>query len=181
MVNKSDKELWSNIKRKDKVAFEKLYTKYCDFLINYGRQLTPNDELIKDVIQKLYMDIWDKASNRVTPNHVKAYLIKSIRNNLIRELKKEQKMVDLESNHTEDYISLIDLYGNASNLENLIEKLNLSIKKLPQRQKEIIHLRYYQGIRNKEISEILNINAQSTANLLHRSILKLKTLIFSID
>ena len=54
--------------------------------------------------------------------------------------------------------------------ENLSELLN----KLPKRQKEAIYLKYYSGLKAKEISEIMGVNYQSVLNTLHKAIKSLK-------
>ena len=48
------------------------------------------------------------------------------------------------------------------------------LNKLPKRQKEAIYLKYYSGLKAKEISEIMGINYQSVVNNLHKAIKSLK-------
>jgi RNA polymerase sigma factor (sigma-70 family) len=55
-----------------------------------------------------------------------------------------------------------------------VEQLNVLINKLPSRQKEALYLRYHQGLSVEQVSEVLNMNYQSTKNLLHRAILQLR-------
>ena len=176
MKELTDKALWRKIKRKDKIAFHQLYDRYGIELFNYGIKITTNQETIKDVIQHLFMDIWERAGTRTIPNHIKAYLLKSFRNNLLRGIKKEQKSNQYNIELEKEPISITDLFGN-SEQEDRIRQIQLAIKKLPPRQKEIIHLRYYQGLSNNEIAELIDINPQSTANLIHRSISSLKAII----
>ena len=45
---------------------------------------------------------------------------------------------------------------------------------LPKRQKEAIYLKYYSGLKAKEIAKIMNINYQSVINLLFKAIKSLK-------
>ena len=53
---------------------------------------------------------------------------------------------------------------------NLSQLLN----KLPSRQREAIFLKYYSGLKAKEISEIMGINYQSVINTLFKAIKSLK-------
>jgi len=55
-----------------------------------------------------------------------------------------------------------------------VEQLNKSINQLSDRQKEAIYLRYHQGLSVEQVAEVLNLNYQSTKNLLHRAILQLR-------
>ena len=56
------------------------------------------------------------------------------------------------------------------------EKLRQLVQSLPDRQKEVIHLRFFMNLKNEEIAEVLNINYQSVSNLLVRALKKIKTL-----
>jgi RNA polymerase sigma factor (sigma-70 family) len=55
-----------------------------------------------------------------------------------------------------------------------VEQLNKSINQLSDRQKEAIYLRYHQGLTVDQVAEVLNLNYQSTKNLLHRAIHQLR-------
>jgi RNA polymerase sigma factor (sigma-70 family) len=48
------------------------------------------------------------------------------------------------------------------------------LNKLPKRQKEIIYLRFYQDLEVSEIVEIMEINAQSVYNLIHKALANLR-------
>ena len=55
-----------------------------------------------------------------------------------------------------------------------VQQLNRLINHLPTRQKEALYLRYHQGLSVEQVAEVLNMNYQSTKNLLHRAILQLR-------
>ena len=55
-----------------------------------------------------------------------------------------------------------------------LHQLHQTIQKLPSRQKEVIHLRYFQNLKTEEIAEVLNINYQSVSNLLYKGIKTLR-------
>ena len=48
------------------------------------------------------------------------------------------------------------------------------LNQLPERQKEVVFLKYYGGFNHTEIAEIMRVNKQSVANLLHRAFTALK-------
>lgn len=48
------------------------------------------------------------------------------------------------------------------------------LNKLPKRQKEIIYLRFYQDLEIPEIVEVMEINAQSVYNLIHKALSNLR-------
>ena len=55
-----------------------------------------------------------------------------------------------------------------------IRHLNAVLDTLPKRQQEIVYLRFYQNLEFDEIARIMGLTRQSVANLLHRTLKKIK-------
>jgi DNA-directed RNA polymerase specialized sigma subunit, sigma24 homolog len=58
--------------------------------------------------------------------------------------------------------------------EDQKKELSRAMKTLTSRQREAIYLRYIREVPLEDIASMLNMNYQSTRNLIHRSILKLR-------
>jgi len=52
--------------------------------------------------------------------------------------------------------------------------LHQALEKLPRRQREAVHLRYFQNMSNEEISALMQINIQSVYNLIFGAMSNLK-------
>ncbi len=142
-------------------------------MYNYGSKLTKDQDLLKDVLQDLFTEFWVKRKGQSEVQNVKVYLVKSLRYKLLRTIEKDK------INSTISIDSLLYHHEIPEELENEAsnerkERLKLELQKLPERQKEILHLKYFQKLDNQQISEIANINYQSVSNLIHRAIFNLK-------
>lgn len=175
-----DQRIWHDIRNGDAQAFNKLFFDYSDPLLSYGLTITGDRELIKDCLQELFLDIWNRKAQLPEVKVVKYYLIKSFRRILFRKLKQNSRKSSLnpedsqfpDPGHTLAHDELIiadesDIFKN----KVLINCVNA----LPSRQKEIIYLKYFQGFSYEEISEIMGIGSQASWNLLSRAIKKLRT------
>ncbi len=171
MSSISEKEIWRRISRGDAKSFKTLYDTYIDDLLLFGQKLSNNNVIIEDTLQKLFLHIWDNRRSLKPPERTKAYLMKSLRNNLLREIRKEKVFsnIDIEEH-------LRDLEGVTVSADNtfLTSQIKSAINCLSERQREVIHLRYYQGIKNRDIADILGVNIQSVSNLLYRAISNIK-------
>ncbi len=49
-TEKSDREVWASFKNGEETAFNYIYRKYVGDLFNYGMQVTPDDELVRDCL-----------------------------------------------------------------------------------------------------------------------------------
>lgn len=173
MQEGSDIALWEQVKAGDAKAFRELFLKYSEDLLSYGPKLTANEDLTKDTVQRLFMTLWDNRAKFIPPDNTKAYLMRSFRNNLLRELKKELSIRDV------DVVELpLEEENEMSNSDRLLG-LRSHIAQLPDRQREVIHLRYFQNVKNQEIAEIMEISYQSVGNLLQRALKALKVIMLS--
>lgn len=170
---KSDNELWNLLQKSSKVAFSALYKRHVQSLLNFGFKFTTNQELIKDTLQELFIEFWNKRASLSDVKHVKVYIMKSFRYKLLRAISKsykartysfEELFIDIPEFEDKDY--------EAAKARR--KRLKKALLQLPKRQREAIHLRYFQNLKNDEIAEIIDINYQSVSNLLQRAILKLK-------
>ena len=81
----------------DDTAFSELYSMYFQTMLNYGRCITSDMELIKDCIQDVFVKMLDRRDSlKITS--VSSYLIISLRNRLLDEFRKASynNVIELE-------------------------------------------------------------------------------------
>ena len=169
----TDKELWDAIKSGDREAFSSLYHKYIQLLYNYGLKLTADQELLKDVLQELFTEFWFRRSTLSDVEKTNLYLIKSLRFKLISAIRKNASPNTIS---LDDLLKLIQVPQSEDDelSSERIERMKIELTSLPERQREILHLKYFQNFTNEQISEIVNINYQSVSNLLYRALSNLR-------
>lgn len=170
----SERSLWSAFKKGNHLAFSQIYANYSQALYNYCRQFSRNEELVKDCIQDLFVDLWTNRANIKTPSRPKNYLYKSIRNNLLRKLasrKNDSLALGLPDHYP--FFATLDTEAEWINKEKKNEishALKEVFEHLTVRQKEVIFLRFYENYDYKEIAEIMDISTKATYKLLYRAI-----------
>lgn len=173
LSQKSDKELWDLLRKNNKEAFSLLYKRHIEALFNFGLKLTSNREILKDTLQELFTEFWNKRQTLSEVTHVKVYLMKSFRYKLLRAIAHSQKKRTYSLEELLQTVSNPKLHDTELALERK-KRLKKILQQLPERQREVIHLRYFQNLKNEEIAEILNVNYQSVSNILYRAVKKLK-------
>jgi len=174
LKSSSDKLLWQQIQLGNADAFRSLYDSHIDDLIVFGQKLCKDNGLIQDTLQLLFLKLWENRSTLPAPKHIKAYLMRSLRNNLLRSIKQEQRISGIA---IEDHLKEVPGVSPVINDKAEVHKVQRAMEQLPARQREILHLRFYQDIRNQEISEIMGISYQSVCNLLQRAIKQMQLLV----
>ncbi|MFN3377906.1 MAG: RNA polymerase sigma factor [Runella zeae] len=179
-----EERLWERFKEGDSEALGLLSRRHYRALFNYAIKFTKDREVVKDCIQDLFLELWERRDYLTQTPFVRIYLIKALRNNLFRKIRQEKKFTDAEDLDSEiplsDHISAESSWIESELFLENEEKIKTALSKLPKRQQEIIFLKFYENLSNDQISEILDMNRQSVANLLHRALTSLKTNWFSV-
>lgn len=173
----SDSILWSQLRVGDEEAFSLLFERYYSPLVNYGKTLMSEGDIVKDCVQDVFVDIWTYRSKLNEAIAVKAYLLSSVRKRIARHHEREHifsKVKDVDSLEFLFDFSIEDRLIADEIMATKVGHLNRLINDLPARQKEALYLRYHQGLSVEQVAEVLNMNYQSTKNLLHRAILQLR-------
>jgi len=167
-----DKE-WSRFKKGDAGALEAIYRANIQSLINYGEKINPDLDLVKDTIQDLFIELWRNRQQLSDIVQVKFYLFRALRNKLYRAISHQSFVTEGEmqlstENLRAEYVelSIITREEESHIRQNLIELL----KKLPQRQREAIYLRFYHNLPYEAIASMMDMNYQSTLNLVQRAL-----------
>ena len=177
MKKLTDKYIWKSLKKGDLNAFSVLFENYYSQLYNYGLKISKNEALTEDSLQDFFLYIYEHRENLSNLDTIAPYLFLSYKRFIMRMMKKKSK---LKFSDISDEIA-VDLEFTAEEIMTAQEteefnntQLSTLLNELPKRQKEAIYLKYYSGLKAREISEIMNINYQSVVNLLHKGIKNLK-------
>ncbi|MFC5624880.1 RNA polymerase sigma factor [Algoriphagus winogradskyi] len=180
-----DRALWQSVRKGNDLAFSNLYQRFSNLLFNYGMHFCYNRELVKDCVQELFTNIWNRREGLSEVDSVKYYLFKSFRNLLIQHITRDRKLYsdmnedcqlsECESSVEEELISQDYLKDNKS-------KVTTALTKISKRQREIIVLKYFNDLSYAEISSIMSITPASAHNLLSKALqclrVVLKALLF---
>ncbi len=171
-MTKSDEILISKIKQDDYSGFNRLFFKYYASLCSYVATIVTDSSAAEDIVQDLFIKLWSDRKKIVIYKDIKHYLFRAAKNSAMNFLRAEKNrkraMYNLEilklPEETED-----------SNQEEFLQKLEECIDQLPERSKEVLLLSRFEGLKQKEIAEQLNISVKTIKNQLWKSLKYLKS------
>lgn len=172
-----DLDLWQGLKEGNRRSLDKIYAAHVTSLIAYGRQFTVNTALIDDCIQELFVDLWIKRERLGDTDNIRFYLIKSVKRRILRMLKKESKsrpFCDMEG-YFNEVVAVKPFVPAFSQKEHV--RLIESLEKLSPLQKEIVFLKFFNGLSFEEIGEVLELNKKQLYNAMAKAIAKLRSLL----
>ena len=175
--NKIYERLIKSIKSGDESAFAILYDVYFSFLCAQASVLVQNTEDAKDIVNDLFVSLWNNRSKLNFPIH--PYIMTALKNNCLNRIRNDKsKMLMLES-----YKSIMDFrIERIHNMESMdfvevIDSVN-HIKKtaqlLPERCRIIFEMYFYFGYNSTEIAEYLGLSSNTVRVQLKIALDKLK-------
>lgn len=159
--------------------FDKIFREYHHPLIIYCRKFIDNEADASDIVQNLFTLVWEQRKFKLEENHLKAYLFNAARNACLNHLKHAKVIRKFESEVTLALKEIEINYYNSGE-QSLIQKEGLgkiyaAIDSLSAQQKEIIQLSRFEGLKNNEIADRLQVPVRTVETRLFRALKKLRT------
>lgn len=165
--------VWNQMKAGNEQGLSDLFTRLYPDLYLYGMKIFNLPDLVKDSIQDVFVRVWEKRNTLGEVLNPKAYLITALRRKLF-ENKERYFAADAEilaKISEKQAFSFVE--NEFTEIPEISEKLRKSlivtINDLPERQRELVFLRFYYNLKYREIADILNVKEQTVKNLMQRT------------
>lgn len=178
MCNKNLEDLFLLIKESNEEAFDELYNRTWKKLYQQAFQRLRDENVAKEVIQDLYVELWEKRDRKVIMN-VERYLYQAVRYKVIDRFRKEKRFFD-ELETIVENISDGSTADGKYVAEELQLLLNSWIERMPKKRRVIFSLRYQEDKTVKEIAQLLGISTKTVQNQLLNTTNALKNLVQKI-
>lgn len=172
-----ENSVWRLFKAGDKAAYAHLYEQYSALLFRYGCKVVSDKDLVKDCMHDLFTEIWRNKASLSNPVSVKNYLVKSLRNKLIRELSKQAKFISSEilEETEQGQVNSKEFECVFSETKHENErKLIRALRTLTNKQKEVIFLLYYNNLSPAEVAAIMSVSVRTIYNTAFNAVQSLK-------
>ena len=148
--------------------FNKKYDKYCNLIYRTAYQYIFNVQLAEDVTQEVFVKLLTYGKSFHDDEHEKAWLLR-VTINLCKNILKSKSYQSLELKNE------ISVYNSAFE-EKSDTKMDIStyLKHLSAEQRTAIFLYYFEGLKIKEISKVMNIKENTVKSHLKRAKQNLK-------
>ncbi|WP_158797202.1 RNA polymerase sigma-70 factor [Pedobacter sp. L105] len=179
-TSKSDlSSLWTNVCLDDDIkAFEVLYSLLLNRLIKFCTYYIGQKEVAEEIVSDVFVRCWENRKNATIILNLETYLFIAVRNQSLKHIKKNAnvRLVEIESSPGIHFIDGNDPEKQLNNKE-LHYKLDQAIEILPTQARLIFRLIKENGMKYKEVAEILEISPRTVQTQLFRSIAKLRIIL----
>ena len=159
----------------DENAFKYFFDTYYDNLCNFVNSYLRDETLSEDVVQSIFISLWEKKDSLPANCSIKSYLYSASKNKSLNQLRniKNKNRIATELLTQSELISdeKADLFLEFEELKTIISN---AVEGLPKQCKTIYQLSRDGGLTNKEIAEQLGVTNKTVENQMTIAIRKIK-------
>lgn len=175
-------ELLSALAAGEPGAFDDLFAAYSDRLLRYVRRYLLAREEAEDVVQDLFLALWDRRAEFERVRDLEGYLYTAARNRAMAQLKRRRTEARWRERaggaEFSEPLTATDQAEPIASAE-AAAALQRAIDGLPARQREVM-LRYWRGERNVEIAAALGISPMTIGVHVNRAIKHLREVLLRV-
>lgn len=157
----SAEELMARVARRDASALEQLYDEYSGAALGLALRMLGDRTVAEEVVQESFWRVWRRAETFEPDRRFLTWLFSIVHHLAIDELRKRRgraSSVELDADPDQAW----DLPDEGMNVEETAwsnvagEQVRAAMARLPQAQRTVIELAYFEGLTHQEIADRLN-------------------------
>jgi RNA polymerase sigma-70 factor, ECF subfamily len=156
-----EQALLIELKKGSRKAYSILFNNYYKDLVLFGGNFLPNKSLCEDIVQNVFLKLWRDRDNIEIETSLKSFMLRSVQNNCLDELRHKVVIREHESYSmaygildnidTENYILYSDLQTHLAD----------ALSKLPESCREAFEMNRLEGLKYREIADKLNVSERT--------------------
>lgn len=180
-LNGSDSELLEDFRDpvKREQAFTSIIRKYQEKLYWHIRRMVVEHEDANDVLQNVFIRVWNGLANFREDAQLYTWLYRIATNESLSFLEQQKKRSAVPFGDVEEALSnkiKADKHFDPNKLE---WKLQLAIQQLPEKQRAVFTLRYYDEMPYEEMSRVLETSEGALKASYHHAVKKIEDFILN--
>jgi RNA polymerase sigma-70 factor (ECF subfamily) len=180
-VQYTDKELLERIARKDGRALGLLHMRYYESLCNTAYKKVGDELTVEEIVQDVFVVLWEKASQLDFDGDVKNYLFATLRNKVLYEIRSriaKMNLVALYEPVPEIYLTDASHLLQAKELEQRIHSI---IEELSPQSREAFKLSRFEQMSYKMIAERMDISVTTVEKHISKALSVLRKEFSELD
>lgn len=171
--------LLNKAKKGETAAFGELYNLFFKKIYTFVYYRVSHKETAEDLAEEVFLKAYAKLNSIKEAGSLEAWLYKIARNLVIDYYRGKKERVELSE--VENTLTYEDTVIDLLNLDHQQQILNKLLKALPQDQRQIMRLKFFEGLENSVIAELMGKTEGAIRVIQFRAITKLRELFEEYD
>lgn len=182
-MNNDDRELIADLKQENKrdLAFHSLVNKYKERLYWHIRKIVLNHDDADDVLQNTFLKVWKSIGNFREESSLYTWLYRIATNESLTFINSNKRRNIMPMNDVSEYLMnnlISDPYFDGDEIQL---KLQEAILRLPEKQRLVFNMKYFDEMKYDEMSEVLNTSVGALKASFHHAVKKVEKYLINID
>ena len=160
MAEKENMLLLNQIAEGNEKAFESLFKTWYGPLCLFAARLLKDNDLAEEIVQNVFVKIWEKREELAINTSLKNYLLAAVRNQCFNQIERrkvrDQHIRKILTESNQEPASPDDFLE-----PEVVRKIEESILSLPEKRREIFRLSREEGLKYREIAERLHLSVKT--------------------
>ncbi len=149
--------------------FDQLFKEHFKPAVLFARNYTADIDSAQEIVQAVFVKIYEKRSELAISGSFKAYLYTSIRNTALNNIKQMQTRQAIEvAQASSDEVSIFE--ASETEMDDRWNALEKAIAELPTQCGNIFRLSRFKQLKNKEIAEQLGISIRTVETQISKAL-----------
>lgn len=141
--------------------FESIYKQHYKKLCVFANSYTSDEDEAEEIVQRVITKLWEQRDSYDSIENLNSYLFRSVKNHCLNTIS-HKKIEEKYQSEAWNELKLMEIKAIEDNLqEEKEQKLKKAIDELPERCQDVLKLSKFEGLKNKEIAEKLQISVKA--------------------
>lgn len=148
----------------DQSAYKELYLLFYKPLLQFGYSFVRSHEMAEEIVSDVFVNLWKRRAHITDIQNLRLYLFVSTKNTALNYLRSQKKPL-LQAEQYQ--VQLQSIYFDPERLmitAEMVNRVQAAIRKLPPRCQLIFKLVKEDGLKYREVAELLNLSVKTVEN-----------------
>lgn len=152
----------------DLTTFEMVFRDYYTPLVQYGNTILKDYDETEDVVQQVFVSVWEKRSLADIHTSVRAMLYKAVHNACLNRLRHRK----VRAAHADEYHATHTSSESADLLQakELDQKIQQAVEQLPEQCAKIFKMSRFEQLRYQEIADKMGLSVKTVENQMGKAL-----------
>ena len=149
-------------------AFEKVFREYYEPLVRYGNTFLRDSDETEDVVQQVFVSLWEKRVQIDIHTSIRSMLYTSVRNACLNKIKHQKVRsvyaAEIKRTHSEEDAT------DTAQLNELNQRIEAAIASMPEQCGRIFRMSRFDQLRYQEIADQLGLSVKTVENQMGKAL-----------
>ena len=176
-IIKPDDNISELLKKDLNIGFRLVVEKYSSKLYWHIRRLVIIHEDADDALQNTFINAWRNIENFRSESSIYTWLFKIATNEALSLIKKRKKSAEVSLDNLESYFATSNEGNTWFDGDETLVKLHNAILHLPDKQRLVFNLKYFEEMTYEEMSKVLKTSEGALKASYHHAVKKIERII----